>query len=344
MRLRSVDPERLDLAALIGAAGRAHAVRPLRLPAIRADVDARRADRVRCAALVAARLGGFPLRDCHDRRGMVPETILEQFDRQMRQQPTDEDGLYVSDGWTAVLWPGPDFDRAGGRLRAAAGCAEWKLYGHDPPALAERLRAAGFEAEDEEVVMVAEAASLQPTHEDVRVCDTPALVESFGRLTERAFGEPSPAIQRELLRSLEQETPSTLAVIAFVGGEPASGGRIDFSPNADFAGLFGGGTVPEQRGRGLYRATVAKRAELARERGYRWLYVDALPTSRPILERLGFVQLTTTTPYGGESRHRVRPRHRDPERARRARPGGGGDQRRRRQPCRGDVRRGTRAG
>ncbi|MGH3000929.1 MAG: GNAT family N-acetyltransferase, partial [Gaiellaceae bacterium] len=27
------------------------------------------------------------------------------------------------------------------------------------------------------------------------------------------------------------------------------------------------------------------------------LYVDALPTSRPILERLGFERLTTTTPY-----------------------------------------------
>jgi Acetyltransferase (GNAT) family. len=56
-------------------------------------------------------------------------------------------------------------------------------------------------------------------------------------------------------------------------------------------------TLPEFRGRGLYKATVARRAELARERGYRWLYVDALPTSRPILERLGFVALTTTTPF-----------------------------------------------
>src|SRR5437763_715351 len=65
----------------------------------------------------------------------------------------------------------------------------------------------------------------------------------------------------------------------------------------EFAGLFGGVTLPEYRGRGLYRATVAKRAELACERGYRWLYVDALPTSRPILERNGFVAITTTTPF-----------------------------------------------
>jgi hypothetical protein len=42
---------------------------------------------------------------------------------------------------------------------------------------------------------------------------------------------------------------------------------------------------------------VLERARLARARGYRFLQVDALPTSLPILERLGFVQLTTTRPY-----------------------------------------------
>ena len=82
-----------------------------------------------------------------------------------------------------------------------------------------------------------------------------------------------------------------------VDGQPVSGGRVDFEDGVEFAGLFGGITLPEYRGRGLYRATVAKRAELARERDYRWLYSDALPTSRPILEQLGFFPLTTTTPF-----------------------------------------------
>ena len=86
-------------------------------------------------------------------------------------------------------------------------------------------------------------------------------------------------------------------MVAYVDGQPVSGGRVDLEPGVDFAGMFGGVTLPEFRGRGLYRATVARRAELAREAGYRWLYVDALPTSRPILERVGFVALTTTTPF-----------------------------------------------
>ncbi len=47
----------------------------------------------------------------------------------------------------------------------------------------------------------------------------------------------------------------------------------------------------------MFRAVVAYRARLAAARGFRYLQVDALPTSRPILERLGFVELATTTPF-----------------------------------------------
>ncbi len=41
----------------------------------------------------------------------------------------------------------------------------------------------------------------------------------------------------------------------------------------------------------------ATRARLAVARGIRYLQVDASASSRPILERLGFVAVTTTTPY-----------------------------------------------
>ncbi len=39
------------------------------------------------------------------------------------------------------------------------------------------------------------------------------------------------------------------------------------------------------------------RARLAAQRAATPLQVDAAPDSRPILERLGFVAVTTTTPY-----------------------------------------------
>jgi GNAT superfamily N-acetyltransferase len=111
------------------------------------------------------------------------------------------------------------------------------------------------------------------------------VTEEFVELAARVFGDRFDLPEK------------AVAVVALVDGQPVSGGRVDFEDGVEFAGLFGGITLPEFRGRGLYRATVAKRAELARERGYRWLYSDALPTSRPILERLGFEPITTTTPF-----------------------------------------------
>jgi GNAT superfamily N-acetyltransferase len=208
--------------------------------------------------------------------------LLERFDEEVRRRGVDEDGLFVGDGWSAVLTVPADVDRALARLRKLPGHAEWKLYGHDPAWLPERLRAAGMEPDDEETVVVAEIAALPEPPAGVELRDD---AEAFVELAAAVFGE-------------RHELPANaVAVVAFVDGRPVSTGRVDLDPDTEFAGLFGGVTLPDYRGRGLYRATVLKRAEIARERGYRYLYVDALPTSRPILERLGFVAITTTTPW-----------------------------------------------
>jgi GNAT superfamily N-acetyltransferase len=72
---------------------------------------------------------------------------------------------------------------------------------------------------------------------------------------------------------------------------------VRFVQGTDFATLWGGSTLPDWRGRGIYRAIVAYRANLAAQRGFRYLQVDASADSRPILERLGFITVTTTTPF-----------------------------------------------
>jgi GNAT superfamily N-acetyltransferase len=76
-----------------------------------------------------------------------------------------------------------------------------------------------------------------------------------------------------------------------------SSARLEVVPGTEFGGLWGGSTLQRWRGRGIYRALVAHRARIAVERGIRYLQVDASEDSRPILERLGFVAVTTTTPY-----------------------------------------------
>lgn len=87
------------------------------------------------------------------------------------------------------------------------------------------------------------------------------------------------------------------AFVAMAGETPVCSGRVEFHRGTDFASLWGGGTLPAYRRRGVYRALVARRARLAAERGARYLLVDASDESQPILEHLGFARLTTTTPY-----------------------------------------------
>src|SRR5439155_4672686 len=102
----------------------------------------------------------------------------------------------------------------------------------------------------------------------------------------------------DMLESERAADPDSLAVVAAeADGEVVSAGWIRFERGTDFATLWGGATLPVWRGRGIYRALVAYRANLAAERGCRFIEVDASSASRPILERLGFVAVTTTTPY-----------------------------------------------
>lgn len=211
---------------------------------------------------------------------MVAETILELFDEQVRRAEVDEDGLHVGDGWSAVLWPPRDIEHTLARLRALPGHVEWKWYSHDPPGIRERLLAEGLEPGDEEAVLLAEAASIPPPEHETAV-DPDAFMHVVAKVFDRTYDLPGEAVP----------------VVVFVDGEPVSCGRVDLPSQGEFAGLFGGATLPAFRGRGLYRATVAARAQIARAHGYRWLYVDALPTSRPILERLGFEQITSTVPF-----------------------------------------------
>jgi GNAT superfamily N-acetyltransferase len=241
--------------------------------------------------------------------------ILELFDRQMRRdvEPAERDALstlVLGDEWSGVVWSQLDestadtaIARLAERLRDVDGYAEWKLYGHDtPPDLAQRLEAAGLEPQEEEAVVVAELCELDlgaplPPDVEVKVAADPEAVAVWVAVNELAFGERYGDVGRVLLRALDQERPRDVGLIAYADDEPVSTGRIEFNERSEFASLWGGGTLPEWRGRGMYRATVLERARLAHAQGYRFLHVDALPTSLPILERLGFVQLTTTRPY-----------------------------------------------
>ncbi|WP_326835919.1 GNAT family N-acetyltransferase [Amycolatopsis rhabdoformis] len=180
---------------------------------------------------------------------------------------------------------------------------EWKTRAHDRPAsLPDRLLAAGFSPEETETVLIAPvsaiAASAPPSDSVVvREATGEADLRRIAALSATVFGSSEAAVARELLARAAEDQGSTVHVITEAAGRVVSAARLELVAGTSFAGLWGGATLPEFRGRGLYRALVAHRVGVARTRGVRYLQVDALPPSRPILERLGFTAVTTTTPY-----------------------------------------------
>lgn len=95
-----------------------------------------------------------------------------------------------------------------------------------------------------------------------------------------------------------RRTRQTLvAFMAEAAGVVVSAAWLEINPGTDFGGLWGGSTLEQWRGRGIYKALVAARARVAATRGVKYLQVDASADSEPILRRLGFTAITTTTPY-----------------------------------------------
>jgi hypothetical protein len=180
---------------------------------------------------------------------------------------------------------------------------EWKTRGHDSvPELHDRLVAHGFERQDTESVMIGEARLLAvgvelPPGVTLRRVASRADVEAVGRLYEEVFGEAFTDMTESLVERLASRSDDVELWVAEADGKPVSAGRLEVVKGTEFAGLWGGGTVTEWRGKGIYRALTAARARSALERGARYLQSDSTEYSRPILERSGLVKVTTTTPY-----------------------------------------------
>ncbi|MER5539022.1 GNAT family N-acetyltransferase [Streptomyces mirabilis] len=232
-----------------------------------------------------------------------PGARVERVDKVVRQVGTEH-------GWNGVIWSDLDESNADAAIAEQMRYFgklgrefEWKLYGHDKPeGLGKRLRAAGFVAQPEETLMIAELGDLaldaQPP-EGVRLLPVTdrAGVDLVADVHEQAFGTDSTRMRHQLLAQLTGDEDNVVAVVALAGDVPVSAARMELVPGTRFAGLWGGGTIDSWRRRGIYRALVAHRARVAAERGYRYVQVDATSQSRPVLARLGFEPLTTTTPY-----------------------------------------------
>lgn len=180
---------------------------------------------------------------------------------------------------------------------------EWKTRGHDrTPGLHDALIARGFVAEETESIMIGEAQALAqhveiPEEVSIRRSRTDEEVLSAGEMQGQVFDDPDWRSRAEALVARLHEDDSCELWIAVVEDAVVSAGRLQPVAGTEFAGLWGGSTLPEWRGRGIYRALTAERARSALARGIRYLQSDSTEYSRPILERSGLRKVSTTTPY-----------------------------------------------
>jgi len=204
---------------------------------------------------------------------------------------------------------GPDLDALIGRqrdhFRDRGEAVEWKTRGHDLPAdLPDRLRAAGFEPEERETILVGLAARLAtspvlPAGVILDRVTSEADFHAIGVMESQVWDQDWSFLVNDLIQRTAA-APDDIAVFAAreeASGQVVSAAWIVFYPGTEFAGLWGGSTLSQWRSRGIYRALIAARAQVAVARGTRYLQVDASDDSAPILSRLGLRAITTTTPY-----------------------------------------------
>ncbi|MFW0773927.1 GNAT family N-acetyltransferase [Paenarthrobacter nitroguajacolicus] len=180
---------------------------------------------------------------------------------------------------------------------------EWKSRGHDhAPGLHEALIENGFTKDHPESIMIGEAKALStdvpiPGGVTLRQVTDEADVRAMGAMQDEVFGEPvSDEMAEALLRRLSLGDGMQLWV-AEADGRIVSAGRLEPVPGTIFAGIWGGATREEWRGRGIYRALTARRAQAALEMGKTLIHSDSTEFSRSILERSGLLKVSTTTPY-----------------------------------------------
>ncbi len=180
---------------------------------------------------------------------------------------------------------------------------EWKTRGHDrAPGLHDALLNNGFTPDEPESIMIGEARALAvdvplPAGVELRRVTSEADVRAMCAMQGDVFDDDlSDEIADALLRRLTFDDAMELWV-AESQGHMISAGRLEPVRGSEFAGIWGGATTPEWRGRGIYRALTAARARSALRAGKTLIHSDSTEYSRPILERSGLVRVSTTTPY-----------------------------------------------
>lgn len=183
-------------------------------------------------------------------------------------------------------------------FRAQNQSFEWTVESRlMPSGLVELLRQHGFQVGHPETVVVLPVTELEsPPAERVKLVKSESDLAAFKAVSSEVFQKDYSLTTQDLRDHIQSLNQDHVAFLSFRGGEPVAVARLYSSSDRAIAGLYGAGTLPAYRGQGHYRDLIAARAAFAASRGSKLLRVDALPTSLPILLRLGFTKVCESWP------------------------------------------------
>ncbi|MET1059083.1 MAG: GNAT family N-acetyltransferase [Nocardioides sp.] len=255
---------------------------------------------------------------------MTPEELLDLYDREVRESLRDRlphgwtseqdgpltrcvtprDGFAMFTADSSPLTPGELeslVERTFAFYEERSLRFEWKTFEHDRPDLLPLLSRHGAVPEPREALVLGESAVLAgevtlPDGLTMRSVSSRADLERVAALESEVWDEEWSWLADDLEGRLAASEPAEVLVVED-GDVVVSAAWLVPLAGTSVAGLWGGSTLAAYRGRGLYRALVARRARIAVETGYPIVQVDASDDSRPILERLGLHVVGGTTPY-----------------------------------------------
>lgn len=157
------------------------------------------------------------------------------------------------------------------------------------------LAARGYRRAERYYTYVLEVAAWQPgRHSAIAARPVQAMHElrAFMRVNDRAFDKQQARTEQELGQFLEAGNgPRIRRFVGWDGDQPVSAGGITAHPKLDIGFLWGGGTVPEARGKGAYSAVLGARIGWAADAGLRYVGLYARrETAAPVVEAQGFVR------------------------------------------------------
>lgn len=180
---------------------------------------------------------------------------------------------------------------------------EWKIYDTDEPKnIGSVLTGFGFKKAETEAFMVLDLEATEDsffdpgTIEVTRITDRQGIIDAVA-VQEMVWDREFTTFSDQLFDILVADQKSMSLYVVYDQGHPVSSARISFNADSPFAGLWSGATVKEFRGKGYFTALLKTRALEAKNRGVKYLTIDASEMSRKIVEKYGFEFITYTHPY-----------------------------------------------